>query len=210
MCQCVAAACCSALQCETHRHTQTHTDTHRHTQTHHIYDVRSPRGHSPTYHVAVIFRKKAINYRGLLRKMTYRGIIWVFATLYLRSPRGHSPMYRVALQNAGAARCWHTLQHTATAHEHIADTRAVLFLTVLGVTLRCNTLQHTATHCITWQHTATHGNTLQHTATTHGHITNTRRVLVVRLMQLDLMHFLFVVIATCIRCLYFHAGIAHD
>ena len=30
--------------------------------------------------------------------------------------------------------------------------------------LRCNTLQHTATHCNTLQHTATHCNTLQHTA----------------------------------------------
>jgi len=31
--------------------------------------------------------------------------------------------------------------------------------------IRCNTLQHTATHCNTLQHTATHCNTLQHTAT---------------------------------------------
>jgi len=31
--------------------------------------------------------------------------------------------------------------------------------------VKCNTLQHTATHCNTLQHTTTHYNTLQHTAT---------------------------------------------
>jgi len=43
------------------------------------------------------------------------------------------------------------------------NTHALLAYSQLGV--RCNTMQHDATHCNTLQHTATHCNTLQQTAT---------------------------------------------
>jgi len=49
----------------------------------------------------------------------------------------------------------------------VAGCRVAAVCTYCGVytcAIRCNTLQHTATHCNTLQHTATHCNTLQHTA----------------------------------------------
>ena len=68
----------------THKHTHTHTHTHiprykiiraRDCATGRRRLIGSPK-------LQIIVHKRATKYRSLLRKMTYMGILWVFATLY--------------------------------------------------------------------------------------------------------------------------------
>ena len=94
----------------------------------------------------VIFRKRATNFRALLRKMTNENKASYDSTppctrrISLKSPSILSSL------DLTATHCI-TLQHTAS---------------------HCITLHHTATHYNTLQHAVTHYNTLQHAVDSHS------------------------------------------
>jgi len=95
----------------------------------------------------VILRKRATNYRALLREMTHKD-----KASYGSSPLcSQYPMVRSLPQHTG-------LQHTATHRNTLQHTSPLAC--VDSLMLGCgrsisNTLQHTATHYNTLQHTAT-------------------------------------------------------
>ena len=108
----------------------------------------------------VIFRKRAIKYRALLRKMTYKD----------ETSCGSSPPY--TLHYTLKTHC-NTLQHTAahyntlqhiTTHCNTLQHAVTHYNTLQHITTCCNTLPHTAAHYNTLQHSTSHCNTLQHTA----------------------------------------------
>ena len=102
----------------------------------------------------VIFRKRATNYKALLRKMTHRN-----KASYESSPLCIMEMtIEIPFQKA--------LQCTAT-HCNALQCTATHCNALQCTTVHCNALQHTATPGNTRQHMATHGNTRHHTAT-HG------------------------------------------
>ena len=131
----------------------------------------------------VNFRKRATNYRALLRKMTYKDKAFC----------GSSPPCMIQVVHRFVNICWHcnnlqytttcrnALQYTATQYDTSGSSLCQHLLALQHPTTCCNTLQHTATqydtsgswlcirflyvrHCNTLRQTATHCNILQCTA----------------------------------------------
>jgi len=103
----------------------------------------------------VSFRKRATNYRVLLRKMTYEDTA---SCASCNTCKRHARV-GFALIARTTTHC-NTLQRTATHSVADSITRRAHTATY------CNILQHTAAHCNTLQHTC---NTLQHSATRKAH-----------------------------------------
>ena len=128
----------------------------------------------------VIFRKRATNYRTLLRKMTYTdnasygslpSCMFFTRATHRQEPKKYLNVLQCVAEGCtvlqSVAVCCSVLQCVAVCCS--VSELTIYLLSPLALHQKkshCTThSKHTATHCNTLQHTATHCNTLQHTAT---------------------------------------------
>ena len=105
----------------------------------------------------VSFRKRATNYRALLRKITSEEK----ASYHSTQPCIHIEHMTIEYEHKTIEYEHMTIEYDATLYSsRRIDMIFNSHMFTSCTATHCNTLQHTATHCNTLQHTATHCNTI--------------------------------------------------
>jgi len=135
---------------------QTHTksDTYIHIHTHHQYIHTHQKITYIYIHIYINIYLRI--YRYLYAYVYTYVYIHIYICIYLYVCIGKSDVDMEFVKSV--------LQLAEVSAEDTCEFVGKLFAAIAQY-LRCNTLQHTATHCNTLQHTASHCSTLQHTAT---------------------------------------------